>query len=214
MKKILWTFGSSNTAPIHEQTCGNEYIKWKGYIPKIWPEVIAEKLKCELKNMAISGCDNYSILETICNVSNQIKENDIVIVSWTNPIRFRLVSEIHNENWIYILSNFDKNLLKKFKYAISENSLNEIIYNRKSVLYIEEISNWVKLINKTFQSNKVIHWSEFIRAENIELIKNCEKISFETRGLIEDYHFSEKGNYDLAQIVMHSGKLMKKTNLI
>lgn len=211
MIKTLWTFGSSNTIPF---TPNNAYTIWKGYIPKIWPELIAEKLECELKNMAISACDNYTIFETICNVSNEIKENDIVIISWTNPIRFRLVSEIDNKNWTYVLSSFDKNLLKKFKNTISKNTLNEIIYNRKSDLYINEISNWIKLINKTFQNNKVIHWSEFITAENIEVIKNCERICFETGGLIEDYHFSEKGNYDLAQIVMRSGKLIKKTNLI
>lgn len=211
MKKILWTFGSSNTVPFPPN---NAYTIWKGYIPKIWPELIAEKLDCELKNMAIPACDNYTIFENICSVSNQIKQNDIVIISWTNPTRFRLVSEIENKNWIYVLANFNKDLVSKFKNTISENTLNEIIYNRKSDLYINEIENWIKLINKTFQTNKVIHWSEFITAGNIQLIKNCERISFETGGLIEDYHFSEKGNYDLAQIIMSSGKLLKNTNLI
>lgn len=211
MTNTLWTFGSSNTAPF---TANNAYTIWKGYIPKIWPEVIAEKLEYELKNLAIAACDNYTIFETICSVSNQIKENDVIIIGWTHPVRFRLVAETDNKNWTYILSTFDKKVLNKFENKISENTLIEILCNRQSKEYSNEVDNWTKLINKAFTNNKVIHWSEFITSQNIEMIINCERISFETKGLIEDYHFSEKGNYDLAQIIMNSGKLLKKTNLI
>lgn len=214
MIKNLWTFGSSNTAPIHKQTCGKEYIEWKGYKPKIWPEIIAEELKCNLKNVSVAGCDNYSIFEMICNFSNQIKENDVIIISWTNPIRFRLVSEVDDDSWVYVLSNFDKSIYKHFNNTISENTLIEILYNRKSNKYLNEIHSWTQLINNTFKKNQIIHWSEFFKLPNVEQMKNFETINTDTNGKINDYHFSEKGNYDIAKTLINTGKLTRKINFL
>lgn len=203
MKKTLWTFGSSNTIPFNKLAYGGEeYIKWKGYIPKIWPEIIAEKLDLELKNLAIGGCDNYTIFELICETINKIKEGDLIIIAWTSELRFRMVSEIDDNKWEYIIPNFD-NTDTNFKKTISKNTLNEILYNRKSKKYIDEVGNWTRLIDKAFHMNKVVHWSNFIKHTYIHRINYCEKINAETNGEIDDLHFSEKGNIQLVDVLMN-----------
>ena len=63
----LWTFGDSMTAGYTEGSgWADKYIEWKGYKPKIYPEIISDKLGMELKNLAKGGYDNYSIFETLC----------------------------------------------------------------------------------------------------------------------------------------------------
>jgi hypothetical protein len=202
MKKKLWTFGDSFTAPFPPSGWGKEYIDWKGYTPKVHGEIIAEKLGYTLVNLGRCRSDNYRILETICENLVSIKSGDIVIIGWSSPIRFRLVSEDKNEVWNSILPGFKENKMSYeliFKNTISENTLNEILYNRKSKKYIDEVVNWGKLIDKALLDNIVIHWSPFAEFGNcIKSINNCNKIHQETNGELLDHHFSEIGQMELA----------------
>jgi hypothetical protein len=199
MRPKLWIFGSSSSLLYKDSEFGREYIKWKGYTPKIYSEIIAEKLEYELiTNPLLDGSCNYRIFETICNKSNEIKNADLIIIGWTSLLRFRLVNE-SNKNWVSILPNYHNS----FKNTISENTISEILYNRTAQLYTYEISNWIKLIDKAFVNNKVIYWSDFFTIKNVPLINYCEKINTDTSGLINDFHFSEKGNLELANILIN-----------
>ena len=215
--KRLWTFGDSFTAPFFPLAWGKDYIDWKGYIPKVHGEIIAEKLGYELINLGKGGIDNYRILETICENLVGIKTGDIVIIGWTSPIRFRLVSEGKNEFWYSILPELPRFKEEKMNYEnvfdnlISENTLNEILYNRKSEKYINEVINWGKLIDRALIDNIVIHWSPFSKFGSINSITNCNKIYQETNNELLDQHFSEIGQMELANELMKIIELKQKT---
>lgn len=229
MSKKLWTFGDSFTAFYDiNQGWANQYANWKGYIPKVYGQIIAEKLGYELINLGRAQSDNYRILETICTNSIAIKENDLIIIGWSSPVRFRLVTESKYDNqemWQSILPSVkENNSALTFNNTISENTLNEILYNRKSFKYIQEVINWTKLINKGFinNKNKVIHWSPFgdfqssMFSEDIKVIK-CDTIDNETNGAILDKHFSEIGQVELANElikIISTENTNQKNNLI
>ena len=41
----VWTFGDSLTAPYSEDyDWSNNYIKWKGYIPKVYGDIISDQV--------------------------------------------------------------------------------------------------------------------------------------------------------------------------
>ena len=49
--KTLWTFGGSFTERYTDKyNWSRDYIKWKGYTPKVYGDIIAEKLDLDLKN--------------------------------------------------------------------------------------------------------------------------------------------------------------------
>ena len=50
MKKTLWTFGDSFTESLSDNKADwvQKYIEWKGYIPKVYGEVIAERMEIKL----------------------------------------------------------------------------------------------------------------------------------------------------------------------
>jgi hypothetical protein len=83
---------------------------------------------------------------------------------------------------------------------LSNNTPGEIMINRNSLLYINEVNNWVKLLNRTFKYNKIIHWSPFIENINGLYINSLNKITIETNGEINNEHYSETGQRELANI--------------
>lgn len=218
MSKKLWTFGDSFTAFFNDKDgWANQYIKWKGYKPKVYGEIIAEKLGYELVNLGRGSSDNYRILETICINSTNIKENDLIIIGWSSSVRFRLVTDDKYEIWEPVLPNVEKHSYKlTFKNTISENTLNEILYNRKSTRYVEEVNNWTLLIDKAFGNNKVIHWSPFGNMGSINTIRGCNRIYEETNGEVADGHYSEIGQKELADELLRIIEVKKSTknNLI
>jgi hypothetical protein len=212
MKQKIWTFGDSFTESFNvPKTFGShdwrlEYVRWLGRMPKVYGEIMSEKLNYELVNLGKSGSCNDSIFETICLNINKIKDNDIVIIGWSSPLRFRLASEMDNENWVNILPFYKKvrigegNSKTLFKNSISDNTLDEIFYNRKSVRYIDEVLYKTQMINKALNKNKVIHWSPFTEYfSEVKSISECTKIVDETNGKINDPHFSEKGHIELSE---------------
>ena len=52
MKRTLWTFGDSFTARFANTGWSTNYVKWKGYIPKVYGEIISDKLEMQLQNWA------------------------------------------------------------------------------------------------------------------------------------------------------------------
>ena len=218
MNKKLWTFGDSFTAFYNpNEGWANQYIKWKGYTPKVYGQIIAEKLGFDLVNLGRGRSDNYRILETICTNSVGIKENDLIIIGWSSPVRFRLVTETKYELWESILPSVkENNYALTFNNTISENTLNEILYNRKSFKYVEEVINWTKLIDKAFINNKVIHWSPFGDFGSINSIRGCDRIYQETNGEVADGHYSEIGQNELADELLRIIEVKKNTknNLI
>ena len=145
MSQKLYIFGDSFSAGFSfESNWTNPYVNWKGYTPKGFGEIISQKLNLELINLSENASDNYSILQKFCDNEKNIKKNDLVIIGWSSPLRFRLVSK----DWITILPNHDKFSTKEIdKTKISESTLIEILLNRDDIRYCNEVNSWIKLLN-------------------------------------------------------------------
>lgn len=199
MKPNLWTFGDSLTEGFtNNEDWSRDYIEFKGYKPKVYGEIISEKLDLNLKNLGKGGSDNYSIFQSFCDVSAEVGKNDFLIFGWSSPLRFRLVD--NTSNWLSIIPNF-KYTSSQF-YKISQNTIDEILVNRNNYKFCEEVNNWIKLINNFLNQNKIVHWTSFNKNLNAHYITNLENIEMDTQSQIKDKHFSEKGQLQLSEILL------------
>jgi hypothetical protein len=91
----------------------------------------------------------------------------------------------------------------------SERSLQEMLVNRNSERYVEEVLGWNKIIQRAFSKNTIILWSPFpefrgkVMIDNLRLRPDSSSmytIEDETKGKIEDGHPSETGNGLIAEI--------------
>jgi hypothetical protein len=195
----LWTFGDSLTAPFSEEyNWSNDYIKWKGYIPKVYGDIISEKLNLDLINLGVGGSDNYSILQSFCDVSHKIENDDIVIFGWSSPVRFRLAR--NEKRWVSFLPNYTKN--HTHIDGVSIETVNETLVNRGSIKFVEEVNSWIRLINHTLRDVTHIHWTTFDERIDAHLIRGVENIRTETGGSIDDGHFNEKGHLELSDLLI------------
>jgi hypothetical protein len=208
MSQKLYIFGDSFSAGFSfESNWTNNYVNWKGYTPKGFDEIISQKLNLELINLADNASDNYSILQKFCDNVKNIKKNDLVIIGWSSPLRFRLVSN----DWITILPNYDKFSTKEIdKTKISESTLIEILLNRDDIRYCNEVNSWIKLLNNL--DKKIIHWTPFDQRLDCMFLNKFETIFIETNGELNDWHFSENGHLQLSDLFIN--KFKKKNKML
>jgi hypothetical protein len=194
----VWTFGDSNTDGFRSSDLwAKQYVEWKGYQPKVYGEIIAEKLDFELVNLGKGGSDNYTIFETFCSSIGKIRKNDIIIFGWSSPLRYRLVG--FRGGWKSILPMI--NLNDKSLQNISPNTIDEMLLNRNHRLYSIEVNNWIRLINLAFKDNIISHWTSF-QCDIDAMYVGTGRIALETNNEIADGHFSEKGHLELSEILM------------
>lgn len=223
----LWIFGDSFSEPFSKAKSipwKAEYIQWKGYMPNCYGEIISDKLKLQHINLAIGGTDNYTILDSIINVLNPIDSADIIIIGWSSTLRFRLVNTNNTFNTILPLRVDNGVKLNKevFPLELSKSTLEELAVNRDNLIYIDELNNYIKLLNFAFPNNKIIHWSPFLRQEkdgllntrsnSISNLNHLERVTEETSGKIDDYHYSENGHIVLAEEFLNIIKNYKIEN--
>lgn len=189
----LWIFGDSFSARWNSKwVWTHDYLLYKGYKPKQFFNIISEKYNLSVENKAIGGCDNYTIFQTICDNIDKISENDIVIVGWTQTVRFRIANPKydiwHKDKWIYLLANLD-NADNIYKH-ISKSTYEEMLVNRMSDIYVEEVKSWIKIIKKALSNNKIIFWGwSKYPDDNFKPVP----ISQETSGKVIDAHYGEIG---------------------
>lgn len=194
----LWVFGDSFSTPFDSPNLdlwAKEYINWKGYIPKIYSQIIATELEMKLETFAKGGLDNYTILETICENLDKINDDDILIIGWSSPLRFRIIDD--NNNTLSIIPNFSNKTLN-----ISQSTIEQILYNRSihHLNYEYELYLWTRLINKAVKC-KVIHWKW-------DSLTNFNTIKTESDSILNDGHYSELGHIELAT---HLLKLLNRS---
>ena len=206
MSQKLYIFGDSFSAGFSfASNWTNPYVNWKGYSPKGFGEIISQKLNLELINLSENASDNYSILQKFCDNEKNIKKNDLVIIGWSSPLRFRLVSK----DWITILPNYDKFSTKEIdKTKISESTLIEILLNRDDVRYCNEVNSWIKLLNNL--DKNIIHWTPFDQRLDCMFLNKFETIVTETNGKLNDWHFSENGHKQLSDLFINKFKSKNK----
>jgi hypothetical protein len=206
----LWVFGDSFSATNRRNNIEHwrrDYIKWKGYPTRVWPEFLNKILNYKLINLAISATDNYTIFDTIIDNIDKIQKDDIIIIGWSSTLRFRLVDKTNSFNTIRPSSDFKVSTLNiPFEYNnISLNTINEILVNRDTELYELELNRFIKIINLYLKDIKILHWSPFqlhhphLKIKKIEGIDTLETISIETNKEINDYHYSENAHLELSK---------------
>lgn len=201
----LWVFGDSFSVPF-ELMKHIPYIPYKGYVPKIYSEIIADKLGYDLMDNSIGGSCNATIFHKFISVVDQISDNDLVIFGWTQNFRFRIASEtnIFTDILIGVIEQYEIN-------HISKDALLEFSCNKEaSSIYFTEISDYIKLINHTLKNNKALHWTwvepinlnDRYEKEYYDLLVPFKKylsVTQETDSQLNDFHYGEIGHLELAK---------------
>lgn len=203
----VWAFGDSFTARYNENDWwGKEYIKYKGYKPKVYSELIAEKMNMEERNFAFGGSDNYSIFQLVCDNINDINDGDVVIIGWAPTTRFRVYDE---QNKRFAMINSKSTALSDndiFISNLTNKTINEIHINRLDPIYESEILSWEKIIKRALKNNIVYFW-KWSNNNQID-VNDYECICNETNNLITDCHWSEDGHRKFSEELFYT--LIKK----
>lgn len=213
----IWYFGDSNTETynlIHPWVV--QYVEWKGYIPKHWTELLSESYRLPYFNLAVGGCDNYTIFKALTDNLHLIGKDDIVIIGWTTPIRGR-IANLDNNKWFTIVPSSNPNLK-----CITNDAILQLVSLRDSKLYVDEVLDWQKLIKKALHTNKLIFWSYFPEFLNCGImdskywVGSTGNISIrnETNNLVKDDHFGEIGNKTICNAMIKYINNINNNNLI
>jgi hypothetical protein len=217
-KKNLWVFGDSFSVPFKKIENEHPYVPYKGYCPKIYSDIISEDLDLNLMDMSMGGCSNQSILHTFIKNIDNIKYDDVVIVGWTQPIRFRIGSK-HNNFYDVIIAVAP--YMEEF-IDMSIDSLNEITINRSTYsIYWDELTDYVNIINKSLKTKFVYHWTWVSPTDKINSniyekqfynlllpFKKYKTVREETNGDVDDFHYGEVGHNELANDLLCEIKKM------
>ena len=196
--KTLWVFGDSFSVDFENNNIENfiNYKEFKGYHPKSWGKILSEHLNCVYRNHSLGGCDNYTILETFCKYMTEIKPDDYVFVGWSTAERIRLVG---NDGKWYV---FNRTLPVDEWHGMNGNLINNLLMNRIDDLsylpqrvVLDEIKSWDNMIKHTMKDMKLHIWKWYNLGP---LGEKYETIIQETKGTIDDNHWSEKGHVDYA----------------
>tara|TARA_B100001939_G_scaffold188055_1_gene161985 strand:- start:195 stop:917 length:723 start_codon:yes stop_codon:yes gene_type:complete len=192
MENSLWTFGCSFTAEYHPidndpPTSYDLYKQWKGgKLPKIWAELLSEKLNLKYENKGKGATSNASIFYSFCDYCKTFKENDIVIIQWTSIYRFLFANPVYNHL---------QDMLPSEEYpAFKKEHLEYIFVNRTNDCYIQELISYTKVIMELCKEKKVKLF--FWTYNDTEYIPYIEELysDFVKEQWITDYSFNTLPN--------------------
>lgn len=197
----LWTFGDSFSCNFYSDFYYvKKYTEFKGYVPKIYSEIISDEFNCELKNFAICGDNNYNIFHTFINQIDNIKNDDIVIIQFSSVYRYRLIDK--NDEFSSVAAYWDGGY---DKFNESKDSIIEIGLNRMSEKYKEEIDDWIRIAKLLLKNNKLIFWSPFNESTgnpNMLPYYKLSDITTETNNKVNDHHYGEDGHKDISNFIL------------
>lgn len=197
----LFTFGDSFTEGYDDYSLWSKnYINWKGYKPKLFSEIVSEKLNYELVNYGVGGSDNYTILESFLKHHKEITKDDFILINWSSTERFRVVTK--SEKWLSMVPNFNNSL---GDLDVSENTIEEMFVNRTSPKYVDEVNHWINYLKLT--NKRIVQWTPFTNKLKCNFLGGYNTIKDETKGVLKDGHFSELGQKQLAEDII---SLIKK----
>jgi hypothetical protein len=198
--KTLWTFGDSFTSDYDiyspENSNVKQYLKLKGVDTlSAWPNVLGELLGTKVKNLAKGGNSNYQIFQDFCDNSDNFNEDDIVIVCWALLTKFRTVTYNQFMN----------------QYPNKGSYWNNVIEDRESIIWAEEVYSWEKLMINYSKSKKfkLYFWcgeeKKLIKNKQITTIQHlqnlgCQSMGDETNNIIGDSHFGIEGHKQVANV--------------
>lgn len=168
--KTLFLFGDSFTEGHKLDMTFPPYKEWRKYrggeLPDCWGDLLSEKLNMKLANYAVGGMSNSEVFQTICRHSDEFKKDDIVIINWSYPNRFRWASwsdEVDGYKWVRLGSNPHDGTV------ISEKTRIDIALQKTLSLCIDEIYEHEKLI---YEYSKSKNFEVFFWSADIDIINN------------------------------------------
>jgi hypothetical protein len=189
---MLWCFGDSNTEGYNESfDWVRDYTEWKGCKPSFWTSMLADRLNTPLLNRGIGGADNYTIFDSIIKEIDNIKPDDIIVIGWSTAVRGRAVL---NDKFVSLHIGGSLNIPD-----LSNLSVMELLNNRSSSLYMDEVMGWTRLLKHAFRDNKIIFWSAFPEYVDRDILdpsywaNKPYSINDETESALTDGHPSESG---------------------
>jgi hypothetical protein len=230
----LWTFGCSYTDEYHPLTFSNgepnNYTKFKEYrggeLPEVWPRRLAKFLNLECKNLGMGGSSNHQIFLEFCNHCNEFKENDIIVVGWTQLARFIIPRNVSPDTrgFTPVHPNGFENFNKK-DIGLSVDTMAQMIVEKSNPLWATVIYDWQNLMVDFAKSKKfhIFFWSSDSKIiyDDIHKLKNQKNylltnakggvishitnlggktIDRETKGVVQDYHLGDSGHQKQAEL--------------
>jgi hypothetical protein len=210
MKKKLWIFGDSFSVPFKKQSEGKhsyDYVKYKGYPPKVFSEIISETYNLNLKDFSISGSSNQRIFNSLVSNLNEICDEDILIFGWTQNTRFDIATK--DNNYFSVITGGSEG--KNFDFIdVPFDSLVDVSSNRlRYSIFWSEVISYIRIINYALKNNKVYHWTWVNPSNDFKLnngnyqkefykllipFKKYPSITEETNNVINDFHWGELGH--------------------
>lgn len=189
----IFVFGDSFSTKFSDGSfipTGKEYIKWKGYEPKIYPELLSEHFDANLINKSFGGTDNETIFFKFIDEFSNIGKDDLVIFGWSNVTRF---SFVERGMWISSTCRPDVNFVK------------EMLVNRDHKLYKDRQFQLIEFLDKVLPSQKVIHWkwSHIV----------THSIGEETNMEVKDNHYNEYGHQMVAKKMIEGLQINDKVRI-
>lgn len=161
LKPTLWVFGDSfsQTFESHFNTTNDWSTRYKnynkGYIPKLYSEIISETFDFNLESIGVGGCSNQTIMDKFLERFKDIQKNDIVIVNWTTQTRFRIANDFNSFQDITAFAHHENQ-----NDDVSQKTAEEIAINRgEYTVYWTEITNFMKIIEFLLKKNNVYYWT-------------------------------------------------------
>ncbi len=199
MNKKLWIFGDSFSNLFYWTQ--PDYHKLKNGNAKIFCELLSEKLNLELMLNSTGGHSNESIFLSFVRELDKIENDDIVIVNWTEPLRFRL---INNNGYFMDINTYHFNDYEEYEIDdISKNTIRELLVHRGTKNYTSVLCDYIKIINKSLPENQIIHWSWINFNGNVPLTidyMDLKTIKDETKGQINDAHYNDESHFILFEV--------------
>ena len=205
---MIWVFGDSFSSPFKsfwgESTIHN-YIKYKGYRPKTYVDLLSEQLHEQVTNLHRIGSDNSLIFLRFMENYHLIKEDDIVIFGWSAIERFKFVDK--DQQWNTSLAGDPE--------IMSKNVFEELMIHRAHNLYVDEQLSMVSFIENILKTQKVFQWtwSNFYPHQLDYNIFFENTITFETKGKIKDLHYGEIGHKKLYEFMSEGFKTRNQIQL-
>lgn len=207
MKNTLWTFGDSMTFGHGcNELCVSEtkedYLPYKKEGDDVWTNHLSRFLNYDVINLGKNGASNDYIFDTILDNFENIKENDVVIINMT--LHGRIEVPIGNEI-MNVLSSYE-NALKIIRDNMGEENdekietiLNFQYHFSNHQFYKERHRKRFKFIKDRLKEDKKVRFIYLWSLEDDDAIyRSFQTIKDDTRGKINDTHFSFKGHLDFA----------------
>jgi len=168
--KTLHLFGDSFTQGHLLDDTFPRYHDWRefrgGELPLCWTNLLSNKLNMNMSNHAIAGMSNTEIFQTICRHADKFQKNDIVIINWSYPQRFRWAFWSEHDNafkWKRLSAASEDGSI------IHEKTRTDIALNKILPPYIDEVYEYENLI---LEYAKAKQFQVFFWSSDIDIINN------------------------------------------